>query len=117
MLFIKLLLLMNSIVLFLFIKKKIELYSSIRGKVISDYANYVIQLVDKNGKIVAQSTNTASFEFLHVKPDTYSLRVLIDENNDKRFEEGSYLDKIRPEKIFFYPEPILLKASQVTKLI
>lgn len=95
----------------LFIKKNLEQYSSLRGKINSDYTHFLIQLVDQSGKIVAEKRNKAVFEFLHVKPDNYSLRVLIDENQDGYFEKGSFLNKTQPEKVFFYPEPILLKAN------
>ena len=102
----------------LYIKKKIDALSSVRGKINTNYQHFTIQLIDKNGKIVAESSNKGSFEFTHVKPDTYTLRVLIDENGDGLFEKGSYLEKIRPEKIFFHPSPILLKANwEITDLI
>lgn len=95
----------------LFVKKNLEQYSSLSGKINSNYTHFTIQLIDPNGKIVAEEVNKAIFQFLHVKPNTYSLRILVDENKDGYFEKGSFLDKVQPEKIYFYPEPILLKAN------
>lgn len=95
----------------MFIKKNLEQYSSLSGKINSNYTHFTIQLIDPNGKIVAEEVNKAIFKFLHVKPNTYSLRVLVDENKDGYFEKGSFLDKVQPEKIYFYSEPILLKAN------
>jgi len=44
-------------------------------------------------------------------PDTYFIKVIFDDNKNKRWDIGNYKQKIQPEKIYIYSEKINLKPN------
>ncbi|MCP4521563.1 MAG: hypothetical protein GY827_07730 [Cytophagales bacterium] len=95
----------------LFQEQNIESFSSLGGEVITIYEKYTIQLINKKGEVVDEQKDVKKFSFQKIRPGTYYLRVLIDENKDGIFERGSLLDKVRPEKVHQHPQKIILKAN------
>jgi hypothetical protein len=78
--------------------------------------NFIIQIINRSGKVVTQSLNTASQTFNNLPPDTYQLRLVIDENKNGVWDGGNPLKKEKPEPIIFYINPkgektINLKAN------
>lgn len=73
----------------------------------------VVQLVTKKGEVKYEKTGTGVFifDFLNVNPDTYNLRVVFDDNNNKKFDTGHYLKKIQPERVAYHPEEIEIRAN------
>lgn len=73
----------------------------------------VVQLV--NGRGVVQRERAAAkpqdFEFKHLNPGEYILRVIFDDNGNGRWDTGNYLQKIQPEKVVYYPDPIEVRAN------
>lgn len=96
-------------------------FGIIRGTIITNYSSFTIQLVDKNFAVVEEVTLNSpyalSYEFSHITPGSYSIRVLIDENNNGAWDPGNIKLKKLPEKIvvFFHPnvnsEQINLRAN------
>ncbi|HEY1038714.1 MAG TPA: Ig-like domain-containing protein [Bacteroidia bacterium] len=77
--------------------------------------NYVVQLLNPSNKVIYEKYADASalsdknafeMKFFDVIPDTYTIRLVLDTNNDKAFTAGDYLNKIQPEKIMMYAQPI-----------
>ncbi|GAB4188643.1 MAG: Ig-like domain-containing protein [Thermoflexibacter sp.] len=93
--------------------KKIEEFGTISGQVRSQqYKSFIIQLLDEGYKQVEQEiANTTNFKFTYVKPGKKRIRVLIDENNDGKWEKGDFKNRIPPEKIFFFKEAIQVKPN------
>jgi hypothetical protein len=89
--------------------KQAEDFGIIRGKVNTDYDSYVIQLVDNNFDLVEEFTakeiKQNTYQFLHIAPGDYSIRVLVDENNNGIWDPGNILNLEPPEsvKLFFHP--------------
>jgi len=73
----------------------------------------VVQLVTKTGEVKYEKTGTEVyvFDFLNVNPATYNLRVVFDDNNNKKYDTGNYLKKIQPERIAYHPEEIEIRAN------
>ncbi len=94
----------------LFTKRNIETLSTLKGTTKTNFSYFTIQLINQSGKIVRESQEK-KFNFTHVTPGNYNIRVLIDENGDGYHEKGSFIDKVYPEKIYFHPGKILLKAN------
>lgn len=84
-------------------------FGIIRGTIATNYSSFTIQLVDKNFVVVEEITlnspDVLSYEFRHITPGSYSIRVLIDENNNGAWDPGNIKLKELPEKIvvFFHP--------------
>jgi len=89
--------------------KKPKDFGIIRGSVNSDYQSYVIQLVDNSFDIVAEVKSSElkenTYQFIHMESGNYSIRILIDENNNGIWEPGNILESIpaEPIKLFFHP--------------
>jgi len=73
----------------------------------------IVQLVTKKGEIKYEKTGTGVyvFDFLNVNPATYNLRVVFDDNNNKKYDTGNYLKKLQPERIAYHPEEIEIRAN------
>lgn len=80
-------------------------FNGLQGKTL------VAQLVNKSDKVVKEVTTTnGTAEFFYVKPDTYYLRVIVDDNNNGIWDTGDYDEDRQPEAVYYYPEKIECKA-------
>lgn len=91
----------------------------------SEYGNLVLTLQNiKRYPIIVQlitskdvvkyeqfSQNAQVFEFKHLKPDEYFIKVIYDDNNNQVWDTGNYLEKIQPEKVDYSKEPIKIRAN------
>jgi len=97
---------------------------SIRTKAFSDYGNVrvslqnakypiIVQLTDEKGEVKAElfSEEPKFFDFRYVSPGKYLLRVIFDANGNKKYDTGSYLKKLQPERVSYYPEMIDVRAN------
>jgi uncharacterized protein (DUF2141 family) len=66
--------------------------------------NYIIQLLDGDN-IVTSIKNLTRHTFKFLKPTTYQLRIIIDSNNNGKWDPGNYYKRIEPEKALFYSAP------------
>jgi len=73
----------------------------------------IVQLVSKSGKVKYEKSGTGvhMFDFPNVKPETYNIRVVFDDNNNKKYDTGNYLKKLQPERIAYHPEDHKVKAN------
>lgn len=92
--------------------KRIEEYATLRVKTNPYHPKARIQLLNGKDKMVldlpAQEAGTL-FEYL--KPETYYLRLYIDENGDGKWTTGSWNPKRQPEPVYYYSEKIQTKAN------
>lgn len=91
----------------------------------SDYGNVVLTLQNiKRHPIIVQlispkdevkyeqfSENAQVFEFNHLNPAEYYIRVIYDDNENKEWDTGNYLKKIQPEQVDYSREPIKVRAN------
>ncbi|OOV17054.1 Ig-like domain-containing protein [Flavobacterium sp. LM4] len=74
----------------------------------------IVELTNKKGDIVLASDYSESktkFDFLLLEPSVYSVRIIYDDNNNKRYDPGNYLEKRYAEEVFYYQEEIDLHAN------
>ena len=94
--------------------KKIEDYGNIYLRVIHNLPHpYIIELI-QNKKVIRRYDSPLegglySFELLD--PGKYFVRLIEDSNNNRRWDTGSYLDKVQPEKVIYYWKEIDLRAN------
>ncbi|MCY1240777.1 hypothetical protein D9M72_536390 [compost metagenome] len=46
-----------------------------------------------------------------LQPNLFTLRVIYDENKNKIWDTGSYLEKRQPEEVIYYPTDIDVRAN------
>lgn len=80
---------------------KLEATAIIEAKV-QTTENFILQLLNKSGKIVAEAINQKQFTFENLPPDTYLLRIIIDQNNNGKWDPGDYATRKEPEPIVYY---------------
>ncbi len=77
----------------------------------------VMQLLNSSDHVVKEvrmTDNTA--QFFYVTPDKYYLRLILDSNNNGRWDTGDYASGRQPEQVYYYNEQIECRAKwDVTK--
>lgn len=87
-------------------------YGILRGTVQNPASQpFFIELLDKDFKTVIRRAEKSPFTFKNIKPDTYRLRLIIDSNQNGRWDTGNYERKIQPERIIVYPSELIIKAN------
>ena len=72
----------------------------------------IAQLLDGQSKIVKQSfTDNGQAEFYYLKPGKYFMRIIVDANNNKKWDTGNYDTNLQPEEVYYNPDEIECKAK------
>ena len=78
--------------------------------------SFKFQLLDKKQNIAYESINESTITFSSIKPDTYTIRILIDSNNDGKWSYGNLLKNEEPEEVFLYHESTSIRENWVVEL-
>ena len=73
----------------------------------------IVYLVDNKSvitKFLSTDTN-GTLEFKYLEPLTYTLKAVLDANNNGKWDPGNYLQGIQPEKVIFRKETIALRSN------
>ena len=91
-----------------------------------DYGNLVLNLVNvkrfpiiveltnkKGDKILASdySEGNTKLEFNHIEPDSFTIRVIYDDNKNKVYDAGNYLEKQYAEEVNYLQEGFDVRAN------
>ena len=72
----------------------------------------MVSLLDKNDKVVKMvRADNGRAEFFYVAPDTYYLRLFVDDNHNGMWDTGDYATQRQPEAVYYYPGKIECKAK------
>ncbi|MBB6463809.1 Ig-like domain-containing protein [Flammeovirga kamogawensis] len=91
--------------------KQLDKYGIVEGEVKGSHDSFIVQLIDSKAEVVQEVKNERLFSFHYVKPGTYQLRVLIDENGDGEWFPGDFKTRIPPEPTAFFPKKIKVEAN------
>ena len=71
-----------------------------------------IQLLNNKDEVVRElpAAEEGAF-FEHLKPDSYYMRLYLDEDGNGKWTTGSWEYKRQPERIYYYPEKIQTKSN------
>lgn len=71
----------------------------------------VVELLNKEGNpIASQRTENNRCSFYFVNPQVCYIRLFMDSNGNGKWDTGNYDEKLQPEKVYYYPRPIELRA-------
>ena len=64
----------------------------------------ILQLTDEKGgvKYEQYSTKPEQLDFFNLNSGKYFIRVIFDTNGNKKYDTGSYLKKIQPERVIYF---------------
>lgn len=73
----------------------------------------IVELLDQKMEVqrVKMGNKNTEFTFEYLTPDLYWIRITEDKNNNQKWDTGSYLKKIQPEKVFYYPDQIDVRSN------
>ena len=83
----------------------------ISGTITTDYTSYTVQLLTSDYVVVEEKRNVKQNQFRNIEPGSYRVRVLVDENNNGKWDKGDPEMKQAPEKVYFYPQVIDVRAN------
>lgn len=103
----------DSINIFFSLKPKGNYGSLILNYPKEDSIQHIIQLLKNNNVIEEFMVNSINnrLEFLNLLPGNYTLRAIVDNNNNNKWDSGNYVKKIFPEKVFVFEENIEVKSG------
>lgn len=92
--------------------KRLEDYSNlyIKFPVVPEHA--IVELLDSKEQVVKRSRivkREAAFEDL--SPNRYALRMIIDANNNDKWDTGVLLEHKQPEEVYYFPKTLNLRAN------
>ena len=82
----------------------------IKGKV-NCKQPHILQLLDKSYKIVEELFNVDDYTLSYIKPGTYKIRLILDQNGNKKWDDASFKNKLMPEKVIFHKSDIIVKEN------
>jgi uncharacterized protein (DUF2141 family) len=91
--------------------KDIVNYGTISGEIIGKPNNFIIELLKENYTVVDTIRNINNYLFKWVSPGKYKLRVIIDSNNNGKWDAGNPLLMTPSENIIHFNEVITVKAN------
>jgi hypothetical protein len=73
----------------------------------------LVELTDNTGKIFASyySENSNKITFDGLEPNKFTVRVIYDDNKDKAWTPGNFLEKRQSEEVIYFPKEIDVRAN------
>ncbi len=97
--------------------KRDALADAVIGKIEGSEGPFILQLLNAKGEITRELflTNGNSFQFLLVDPGVYQIRVIIDSNNNKRWDPANFTKGRYAEQVFYFTDPATGKKEIVLR--
>ncbi|MEP1096747.1 MAG: Ig-like domain-containing domain [Cyclobacteriaceae bacterium] len=89
-----------------------EAYGTLQFTIVTEKPSFIVQLL-KNGRTVAYESKNNKTPVFNVKPASYSIRILIDTNNDGKWSFGNLLKNQEPEEVYLFPEIIAIRENWI----
>ena len=89
------------------LQKKISVIDSknvglIKVEIKTQQTSYLVQLLKSNYEIVEEVKDVKTYSFDNLKPGDYRIRVLLDSNNDGKWQQGNITTNTPSEPVLFY---------------
>jgi hypothetical protein len=87
-------------------------YGSLQGIIMDQDSSqhYIVELVTEQLKVL-QSAYSSPYTFKNIPQGKYYLRLIIDENANKRWDTGDAQHNKQPETIIYLPDLMLIKSN------
>jgi uncharacterized protein (DUF2141 family) len=77
----------------------------IQGSIQSSYPAYEIQLVNVKYEVIKTAEPATAYKFTEIKPGEYLIRILIDSNQNGKWDPGDIRRGLLPEPVIIYSDP------------
>ncbi|MFV8465994.1 Ig-like domain-containing protein [Flavobacterium sp. LB1P62] len=73
----------------------------------------IVELIDTKGEVVSSeySENNTKIAFDLLEPAVFTLRLIYDDNKNKIWDSGNYLEKRQPEEVIYFSKEIDIRAN------
>jgi len=75
--------------------------------------DYVLMIVNDEDAVIRKEAvkprSKTVFEYLD--PGIYRVKVIYDGNANKKWDTGNYLEKLQPERVYYYKDPITVRSN------
>ena len=72
----------------------------------------IVQLLDAQDKVVKETkTVNGVAEFYYLKPQKYYMRLIVDRNNNGKWDTGNYDSDQQAEEVYYYPQKFSVRAN------
>ena len=75
---------------------------------------FILELINEKNEVerrILKTNNFDLYKFENLTPGNYKARLILDINENERWDTGNYLEKIQPEKVIYLPEKIELREN------
>ncbi len=87
------------------LSQSLEDYGNVYLNVIRDSeSKYILQMINSNNEVVREYNSIdrdGLYNFELIKPGKYIFRIIKDDNGNKKWDTGNYLNKVQPEKVYY----------------
>lgn len=76
--------------------------------------NYIVQLLTEKGAVYRQNQVTSkltNLQYNYMPTNTYTVKVIEDENNNGEYDTGNLKLKRQPERVYIFEKPIVIRAN------
>jgi hypothetical protein len=93
--------------------KKPEDFAIVQGNIenTDEYPHFIIQLIDESFTVLDTIRNETPYTFRYVKPGKAKVRVIIDDNNNGKWDPGNPFTLTPPETVIYLDELLTMKAN------
>ncbi|MBT8260205.1 MAG: Ig-like domain-containing protein [Bacteroidia bacterium] len=93
--------------------KSKDAYGNIRLTLQNAVYPLIVQLVDTKGDAKYEQfiNEQRLVDLRYINPGKYTLRVVFDSNNNKKYDTGNFLLKLKPERVSYYPVVLEVRAG------
>jgi hypothetical protein len=90
-----------------------EFYGRILLNLTGVLGQKIIQVFNNKDVLVKQSIIQSDGEFIfdYMNPETFTLKLIHDRNENGMWDTGDYLERRQPEAVEFYSEPISIRSN------
>ena len=78
-------------------------YGLIAGRVSRPDTKFIVELLDKDYKVVRTAYGTPNYSFGRLRPGQYRVRLILDANGNRRRDIGNVQKGLQPETIIYHP--------------
>ena len=73
----------------------------------------LLELTDKDGKVkaTAYTEKETTIEFFFLEPNKYTLRFIYDDNKNRVWDAGNYLEKRQSEEVIYFPAELDVRSN------
>lgn len=64
--------------------------------------SFYIEIINSQGKVVQTVRKQSKFSFTDIEPGEYELKLIIDHNDNGKWDAGNYYKREEPEPIYYY---------------